>query len=153
MLKGTCFCFIYVAEKLLMMWYLFWAPLSYPHLDFENYFDSTPECEYTLIFSYLCFVNSRYRERMKQLSEIYHDRPMTAMETAVYWTEYVIRHKGARHLQSVAATLPWYQYLLLDVIGFCLFAIIVALFLLTLVLKTGFNLVKNLFSSKKIKTN
>lgn len=34
------------------------------------------------------------------LSEQYRDRPMAPLDTAVYWTEYVIRHKGARHLRS-----------------------------------------------------
>jgi len=35
----------------------------------------------------------------------------------VYWTEYVIRHKGAPHLRSALQDLAWYQYLLLDVIA------------------------------------
>jgi len=35
----------------------------------------------------------------------------------VYWTEYVIRHKGAPHLRSAVLDLAWYQYLLLDVIA------------------------------------
>ena len=35
----------------------------------------------------------------------------------MYWTEYVIRHKGAPHLRSGALDLTWYQYLLLDVIA------------------------------------
>jgi len=39
------------------------------------------------------------------------------MEQAVYWTEYVIRHKGAPHLRSAALDLAWYQYFLLDVIA------------------------------------
>jgi glucuronosyltransferase len=37
------------------------------------------------------------------------------MDTAIFWTEYVIRHKGAPHLRSAAVDLPWYQYLLLDI--------------------------------------
>jgi len=41
---------------------------------------------------------------------------MSPLETAVYWTEYVIRHKGAPHLQSVAVGMPWYQYYLIDVL-------------------------------------
>lgn len=90
---------------------------------------------------------------MKQLSELFHDRPMTPMETAVYWTEYVIRHKGAPHLQSIAATLPWYQNLLLDVIGFCLLVMIASLYVLKLVVRNVLGLMKSLFSSKKIKTN
>ena len=39
------------------------------------------------------------------------------MEQAVYWTEYVIRHKGAPHLRSAVLDLAWYQYLLLDVVA------------------------------------
>lgn len=41
---------------------------------------------------------------------------MSPMETAVYWTEYVIRHKGAPHLRSVAVELSWYQYYLVDIL-------------------------------------
>jgi glucuronosyltransferase len=37
------------------------------------------------------------------------------METAIFWTEYVIRHKGAPHMRSAAVDLHWYQYLLLDI--------------------------------------
>jgi glucuronosyltransferase len=35
----------------------------------------------------------------------------------VFWTEYVIRHKGAPHMRSAALDLLWYQYFLLDVIA------------------------------------
>ncbi|KAG8336178.1 hypothetical protein J6590_050380, partial [Homalodisca vitripennis] len=44
--------------------------------------------------------DSRYRESAKLLSERFRDRPMSPLDTAVYWTEYVLRHKGARHLRS-----------------------------------------------------
>jgi hypothetical protein len=40
------------------------------------------------------------------------------MDTAIYWVEYVIRHKGAPHLRVAGLDLPWYQYHLLDVIAF-----------------------------------
>jgi glucuronosyltransferase len=52
---------------------------------------------------------------MKTLSAVLRDQPQTPLDRAVYWTEYVIRHKGAPHLRSAAADLSWYQYLLLDV--------------------------------------
>jgi len=41
---------------------------------------------------------------------------MSPLETAVYWTEYVIRHKGAPHLRSAAVGMLWYQYYLIDVL-------------------------------------
>ena len=37
------------------------------------------------------------------------------MEQAVYWTEYVIRHKAAPHFRSAVLDLAWYQYFHLDV--------------------------------------
>ncbi|XP_069686787.1 UDP-glucosyltransferase 2-like [Periplaneta americana] len=63
-----------------------------------------------------------YKASMKKLSEIASDQPENPLDRAVWWTEYVIRHKGARHLRSAALDLTWYQYLLLDVIAF--FAVI-----------------------------
>lgn len=71
---------------------------------------------------------------MKKLSEIYRDRPISAMDTAIYWIEYVIRYKGAPHLRSAAVNLPFYQYLLLDVIGFC------TLILITLIVTIYYSL-------------
>ncbi|KAJ3642488.1 hypothetical protein Zmor_025267 [Zophobas morio] len=62
--------------------------------------------------------NSKYRNNAKKRSEIFHDRQVSPMETAIYWIEYVIRYKGAPHLRVAALDLPWYQYYLLDVLGF-----------------------------------
>jgi glucuronosyltransferase len=45
---------------------------------------------------------------------------MSPQNTAIFWTEYVIRHGGAPHMRSAALDLAWYQYLLLDVIAFIL---------------------------------
>ncbi|XP_046662641.1 UDP-glucosyltransferase 2-like [Homalodisca vitripennis] len=61
--------------------------------------------------------NTKYRDNMRRLSLQFRDRPMTALQSAVYWTEYVIRHHGAPHLQPASVHLPFYQYLLLDVIA------------------------------------
>ncbi|CAI6344506.1 unnamed protein product [Macrosiphum euphorbiae] len=60
--------------------------------------------------------NPKYRKKAKELSEAFRDRPMSALETAVYWTEYVIRHKGAPLLRSATIGTPWYQYYLIDVL-------------------------------------
>jgi glucuronosyltransferase len=51
------------------------------------------------------------------------------MNTAIFWTEYIIRHKGASHLRPAILDLVWYQYLLLDILAvFLLF--VITLFLL-----------------------
>lgn len=33
------------------------------------------------------------------MSKEHRDQPMTPMSTVIYWSEYVIRHKGAPHLR------------------------------------------------------
>nr|CAD7570301.1 unnamed protein product [Timema californicum] len=71
--------------------------------------------------------NPRYRENAKLRSKLFHDRPTTAMETAVFWTEYVARHKGAPHMRSAALDLYWFQYHLLDVIVVLLLVLTAAL--------------------------
>ena len=53
---------------------------------------------------------------------------MPPLDTAVYWTEYVIRHEGAPHLRTAAVHMPWRQYLLLDVIALLILAIVATLF-------------------------
>ncbi|XP_069675801.1 UDP-glycosyltransferase UGT5-like [Periplaneta americana] len=84
-----------------------------------------------------------YHRNAKRLSQLFRDRPQSALDTAIYWTEYVIRHRGAPHLRSAALDLTWYQYLLLDVI-LVIIALIIALglivfycFKFTLKLVTG----------------
>lgn len=44
--------------------------------------------------------NPSYRETIGKFSSLYRDRPLTARESVVYWTEYVLRHQGAYHMQS-----------------------------------------------------
>lgn len=62
--------------------------------------------------------NSNYTVTVKRLSNIYRDRPMDPMKTAIYWIEYVIRHKGAAHMRSPAAQLNFLQCNYLDVFAF-----------------------------------
>lgn len=56
-----------------------------------------------------------YHDNMKHLSELHRDQQTSPMDTAVFWTEYVIRNKGAAHLRAAGFTLPWYIYYNLDV--------------------------------------
>lgn len=80
--------------------------------------------------------NPKYRNKVKELAELALDQPMTGLERAVWWTEYVIRHKGARNLRSPAIDLPLYQYLLLDVVAFFLAIFLTVIFILYLVIRT-----------------
>ncbi|XP_019969103.2 UDP-glucuronosyltransferase-like [Paralichthys olivaceus] len=59
----------------------------------------------------------RYKENMQKLSAIHKDRQIEPLDLALYWTEYVMRHKGAKHLKSASQKLNWIQYFCLDVIA------------------------------------
>ncbi|KAJ1520421.1 hypothetical protein ONE63_003553 [Megalurothrips usitatus] len=69
----------------------------------------------------------KYRERAREVSALYRDRPRTPAQEAVWWTEYVVRHRGAPHLRPVGADMPLHQYLLLDVAAVVLAAVVVVL--------------------------
>ncbi|XP_053653649.2 UDP-glycosyltransferase UGT5 [Cherax quadricarinatus] len=58
----------------------------------------------------------KYKENIMKMSVPLRDQLMTSTELAVFWTEYVIRHKGAPQLRSPAAQLSWVEFLMLDVI-------------------------------------
>jgi glucuronosyltransferase len=92
----------------------------------------------------------RYRENAQRLSRIFRDQPLTPLQQAVYWTEYVIRHKGAPHLRSAVLDLTWYQYLLLDVIAVLSLAIVSLLLILFLVCRV---ILKKLFKRKSQREN
>ena len=50
------------------------------------------------------------------MSKLLKDQLTSPLDRAVFWTEYIIRHKGAPHLRSPAAELSWVEFLLLDVV-------------------------------------
>ncbi|PNF23046.1 UDP-glucuronosyltransferase 2B30 [Cryptotermes secundus] len=77
----------------------------------------------------------KYRENAQRLSRIYRDQPLTPLEQAVFWTEHVIRHKGAPHMRSAALDLTWYQYFLLDVIAVLTLAVGSVLLIVFLLLR------------------
>ncbi|CAG7728931.1 unnamed protein product, partial [Allacma fusca] len=71
-----------------------------------------------------------YRERVKELSKIFRDRSRDPVDEAVYWTEYVMRYKGATHLRSASRDLNFFQYHCIDVGAFLLVAIVSVLWVL-----------------------
>ncbi|XP_040823453.1 UDP-glucuronosyltransferase 2B13-like isoform X1 [Ochotona curzoniae] len=70
-----------------------------------------------------------YKENVMKLSRIHHDQPMKPLDRAIFWIEYVMRHKGAKHLRVAAYDLTWYQYHSLDVIGFLLACVTIIIYL------------------------
>uniref|UniRef100_A0A4W3GJ31 Uncharacterized protein n=1 Tax=Callorhinchus milii TaxID=7868 RepID=A0A4W3GJ31_CALMI len=82
--------------------------------------------------------NSSYRENMRHLSELHRDQPETPLDRAMFWIEFVLRHKGAPHLRSASLDLPWAVYHSLDILATffltaCLLLLLTALALRLLV--------------------
>ncbi|XP_030647588.1 UDP-glucuronosyltransferase 2A1-like [Chanos chanos] len=77
-----------------------------------------------------------YKENAMRLSRIHHDRPVHPRDEAVFWIEFVMRHKGAKHLRVQAHNLTWYQYHSLDVFAFLLAIIALVLFIFYKILKS-----------------
>ncbi|XP_075158859.1 UDP-glycosyltransferase UGT5-like [Haematobia irritans] len=71
--------------------------------------------------------NPKYRENVQQFSKLYRDRPMTPRQLVRYWVDYVIRHNGAKHMQSPAVFMSWWQLSSIDVMAFLL-AVIIGVF-------------------------
>ncbi|XP_029376096.1 UDP-glucuronosyltransferase 2C1-like [Echeneis naucrates] len=68
-----------------------------------------------------------YRQNIERLSRLHRDQPIAPMDRAVFWVEYVMRHKGAPHLRTEAYKMPWYSYYCVDVMVFLLSAAAVLL--------------------------
>ncbi|KAM6120396.1 UDP-glucuronosyltransferase 2A1-like isoform 1-T1 [Pterocles gutturalis] len=74
--------------------------------------------------------NSTYKENALRLSKIHHDQPLKPLDRAVFWVEFVMRHKGAKHLRPAAHHLTWYQYHCLDILAFLLTCAAIVVFIL-----------------------
>lgn len=76
------------------------------------------------------------------------DQPMTGLEKAIWWIEYVIRNNGAPYLQNPRASVSWAEFLILDVFAFLFGVLIVSLYILYKVSQ----LIKFLFTTKQRKS-
>ncbi|XP_069384372.1 UDP-glucuronosyltransferase 2C1-like isoform X2 [Paralichthys olivaceus] len=92
--------------------------------------------------------NSSYRENMQRLSRLHRDQPMKPLDRAVFWIEFVMRHKGAPHLQTQANKMSWFVYNSVDVIA----ALLAAFLLLTFTCISVVRLLwRRFFVGKKVK--
>ena len=65
-----------------------------------------------------------YKRNMQKLHDLVYDQPISSLEKAMFWIEYVIRHKGAKHLEFRGKIVPFHQAYCLDYIAiFLLFSL------------------------------
>ncbi|KAF9423654.1 hypothetical protein HW555_000980 [Spodoptera exigua] len=82
-----------------------------------------------------------YRENIAKLRRIFQDEPMPPLERAVWWTEYVLRHGGARHLRGPAANMSWAEYLELELVFTVLLGLLAAISVLFISLRFLYKIV------------
>ncbi|XP_076274571.1 UDP-glycosyltransferase family 50 member B3 isoform X2 [Rhynchophorus ferrugineus] len=68
--------------------------------------------------------DTRYRTQVKHRQKLLTDQPDTPLDKAIFWTEYVMRHRGAPHLQSPSRNLNFLQYYSIDVLLFMLLVVL-----------------------------
>ncbi|EDW38379.1 GL12044 [Drosophila persimilis] len=76
----------------------------------------------------------QFADKARQMSARYRDQPMSPQETAVWWTEYVLRHKGAPHMRVAGQDLNFLAYHSIDVIATLLGGALLGLILVVFVL-------------------
>ncbi|KAI8436740.1 hypothetical protein MSG28_010214 [Choristoneura fumiferana] len=85
-----------------------------------------------------------YMETAKKIAARFKDRPMNPLDTAVWWTEYVIRHKGADFMKP--PKISYIAYQMLDVYLFLLGVVAVIIYVILKVI----TLIINVFGSKNV---
>ncbi|PSN29738.1 hypothetical protein C0J52_27738 [Blattella germanica] len=76
------------------------------------------------------------KKNVKRYSNYSKDYLQNPVEKAIWWIEYVLRHKGAKHLRTAAVDMTWYQYFLLDVIAFLLLSFVVIILFFIFIIRT-----------------
>ncbi|XP_021955947.1 UDP-glucuronosyltransferase 2B20-like [Folsomia candida] len=62
--------------------------------------------------------NPKYKTNTMRLSKFFRDRQNQPLESAIWWVEYVMRHKDISHLRPVGITKSWYERRMLHIWGF-----------------------------------
>lgn len=79
-----------------------------------------------------------YAQNAKRRSQIMHDQPIKPLDKAIYWVEYVMRHRGAVHFRSAALDITWYQLYMIDILCFVVICIILIIYVLHVFIKSTY---------------
>ena len=74
--------------------------------------------------------NEEMKNNMENMHRLFRDQKEHPLERAVWWVEYVIRHKGAQFLKPHSMELWWFQNQLWDVILFLSGLLVIVCFIL-----------------------
>lgn len=91
----------------------------------------------------------RYKVEVKKRQLYLRDQKESPLERAIYWTEYVLRHKGAYHMQSPAKDLSFFQYYMFDVVLFAIFMLISIYILISYAIRFGIKKLAKFLQSRQ----
>ncbi|CAH4031734.1 unnamed protein product [Pieris brassicae] len=92
----------------------------------------------------------KYKDQVKKRQVLLRDQKESPLERAIYWTEYVIRHKGAYHLQSPAKDLNFIQYYSLDILFIFIAFVIFSSLILSYIVRAGFKKLADYVQRKRM---
>ncbi|KAJ6643627.1 UDP-glucosyltransferase 2 [Pseudolycoriella hygida] len=95
--------------------------------------------------------DNKYRDNMKKVTSLFTDRPQNPLDTALWWTDFVIRHNKEElaTLRPLTVGLSWWKRRQLDV-WITVFGSLTAL--LSLIIYLLYKLLKFTFSTSSTKT-
>ncbi|XP_046734361.1 UDP-glycosyltransferase UGT5-like [Diprion similis] len=94
--------------------------------------------------------DSSYKQRVLNVRDLLKDRPYDSLKNAVWWTEHVIRYKGAPHLHSSTADDPWYQRSDMDIIFLIAAVFVISLMSVSAVLYKFLFYTMNIFVNQQL---
>ncbi|XP_061881158.1 UDP-glucuronosyltransferase 2B19-like [Entelurus aequoreus] len=89
-----------------------------------------------------------YHQNMTKLSALHRDQPIKPLDHAMFWIEFVMRHKGAAHLRTESYKMSTIQYYCIDVMAFLLALVLTVVVVCVSLLKF---LWRRLLSRSKLK--
>nr|ACN39598.1 UDP-glucosyl transferase [Bombyx mori] len=79
--------------------------------------------------------DEKYKKAIIKLKGMVVDPLISGPDNAVWWTEYVLRNRGAQHLRSPVVGVTFIKYYMLDILTYILAVVLFLLYLTFLVLK------------------
>lgn len=92
---------------------------------------------------------TKYSQKAKEISAIFGANQVHPMDEFIWWIEYVIKFRGAKHLKSHAVDMSLFTYLSLDVILINLLIVSAVLFIIYHLIERIPSLLSLLFLRKK----
>lgn len=91
-----------------------------------------------------------FKKKAKDISARFKDRPMKPLDTAIFWIEYVIRHKGANFAKNPSLKMNWFAYNMFDVYAFI---VMITILVFLVIRKLISFLVNVVFESKNVQVS